>query len=114
MMGVPLDGAFDSATETLTITYADQAEGSTDTQQAAAGSAAGRRRAFQQQQGSSGSGDGQEQQQQQPASAQLGLNNEAFNLRVWLDHMQGKVINRQHIPKADMPLQVGQLRRFGV
>jgi hypothetical protein len=106
MMGVPLDTTFDSATETLTITYADQTEGSTDTQQAA-GSAAGRRRAFQQQQRSSGSGNGQEQQQQ-PASAQLGLNNEAFNLRVWLDHMQGKVINRQHISKSDLPLQVGR------
>lgn len=105
MMGVPLAGAFDSATETLTINYADQAEDGADAQQAAAGSAAGRRRAFQQQQGSSGSGHGQDQQQ--PASAQLGLNNEAFDLRVWLDHMQGKVINRQHIPKADMPLQVG-------
>jgi hypothetical protein len=35
------------------------------------------------------------------------LNNEKFNLRVWLDHMQGKVINRQHIPKAQLPLEVG-------
>jgi hypothetical protein len=27
---------------------------------------------------------------------------------VWLDHMQGKVINRQHISKSDLPLQVGR------
>jgi hypothetical protein len=127
MMGVPLTGTFDSDTETLTITHKEQQEDG-EAQQPAAGSAEGRRLGFQQQQqqqgwqqGSSSAGDSQQQQQQQepvPISAQLGLNNEHFNLRVWLDHMQGKVINRQHIPKVELPLEVGLQRgrldlRFG-
>lgn len=107
MMGVPLTGTFDSATETLTITYKEQDE--SDGQQQYPGSAAGRRRGFQQQQQySSGSGGlGDAQQAQQLAAARLRLNDPRFNLRVWLDHMQGKVINRQHIPRAELPLQVG-------
>lgn len=105
-MGVPLTGTFDSATETLTITYNEREQGGADRQQPTAGSAAGRRRSFQQQQQQDSSSAGDSQQQEQPSSAQLGLNNEQFNLKLWLDHMQGKIINRQHIPKADVPLQV--------
>lgn len=118
MMGVPLTGTFDSDTETLTITHKEQEDAGDSSsgagQQAAAGSAEGRRRSFQQQQQQgwqqdSSSANDSQQQQQEPvsSSAQLGLNNEHFNLRVWLDHMQGKVINRQHIPKTELPLQVG-------
>lgn len=101
-------GTFHSATETLTIT--DKPEGGGDEQQqAAAGSAAGRRRSFQQQQQGSSGDASWEHEQDGPgsSSAALGLNNEKFNLRVWLDHMQGKVINRQHIPKTQLPLEVG-------
>lgn len=105
MMGVPLTGTFDSATETLTITYKEQEEA--DGQQLDPG----RRRGFQQQQFGSGSGGladvPQERQEQQLAAARLRLNDRNFNLQVWLDHMQGKIINRQHIPRAELPLQVG-------
>jgi hypothetical protein len=112
MMGVPLTGTFDSATETLTITHTEQEEA--DGQQLDPGSAAGRRMGFhqqQQQQYGSGSGgladEAQERREQQLAAARLRLNDSRFTLKVWLDHMQGKIVNRQHIPRAELPLQVG-------
>lgn len=98
MMGLPLTATFDSSTETLIIAYKEQ-EGGQDELQPAATSA-------QLHQQRSSSSDVQQPDQQQPSSAQLGLNNDQFNLQAWLDHMQGKIINRQHIPKAQLPLQV--------
>lgn len=129
MMGVPLSATFDSSTETLTISYKEDGSSEADgEQQQSAGSAAGRRRSFQQRQrqhqdgggggSSSGGGgaqdNGQEEQEQPSVSAQLGLNNESFNLELWLAHMQGTIVNRQHIRKAVLPLQIKQFTQFPV
>jgi len=107
-MGVPLVGQFDSDTETLTITNKEEGEegpGAQQQQQQHAQQPAGSGPI--QQQGSSSGGGSTAHQQQQARRAQLGLNDEQFNLRLWLDHMQGKILNRQHLPRAQLPLQVG-------
>lgn len=103
-MGVPLVGQFDSDTETLTITYKEEEGPGASQQQHEQQSASS---GPIQQQGSNSGGGSTAHQQQQASRAQLGLNDEQFNLRLWLDHMQGKIINRQHIPRAQLPLQVG-------
>ena len=81
MQGLPLTGAFDEASQTLTISRAEQHQHAQPQEVVV-------------------------QDQNQALPPQLRLNSESFELPAWLQAMQGKVLDPHRAAKAQLPLQV--------
>jgi hypothetical protein len=123
-MGLPLTAVWNETTETLTLSHKDDAAAAAAEGSSGGGGGGGSSSSRRQQwrdpgrDGAAPSGQQEQQQEQQQdgdgqgagaVSAQLRLNTDTFDLRAWLQHMRGKVLNPHCTPHLQLPLEVRTL-----